>query len=68
MEELRCDDDVQLALKHINNKQFKLGIDILKKYEGCHLTNLSCTYCGDDCMMQDLISGYAMWSNEMADE
>ena len=55
---VKCDDDVQLALEHIRNNDTEAGIAILKKYKGCNLTNLTCSYNGDNCVMQDLIDGF----------
>ena len=55
---IKCDDDVQLALEYIRNNDLAEGISILKKYKGCNLTNLTCSYNGDDCVMQNLIDGF----------
>lgn len=66
MENLECNDDVQRAIEHIANDEIELGLEILNKYKGCHLTNLNCVYNGSDCMMQDLISGFVKISEDMA--
>lgn len=58
MVDIKCNDDVQLALKHMQNDEYELGIKIFKKYEGCHKTNFTCPYYGDDCAIQDLIAGF----------
>lgn len=60
MSVIKCNDDIQRALEHIRQNDLETGIRILKKYEGCHQTNFICPHFGENCAIQDLITGFVM--------
>lgn len=64
---IKCNEDVQSALTHIRNKDLKRGLEMFKKYEGCHLRTPECPFSGDDCAIQDLIRGYVVAFEGVAD-